>query len=191
MNAWLEVRRRRCGGSGLAMIFASMGLFLSICQTGAWGEEEKRAAQPSRPRLPAMAPEKLKDFLAQPLVARLATVRPDGRPQVVPMWFIYEDGVVYMSTGVEAAKVQHIRHNDRVAMAIDVMEAPLKNKGVIIEGRAEIQTNGVLDVTRRIYKKYMGEEGSATPVAQQSINRPRVILKITPNRLVSFDATGG
>jgi len=191
MNVWSEVRRHRWVGSGLAVIFVSLGLLLGICQTGAWGEGEKRAAQPPRPRLPAMTPERLKEFLAQPLVARLATVRPDGRPQVVPMWFIYQDGVVYMSTGVEAAKVRHIRHNDRVAITIDVMEAPLKNKGVIIDGRAEIQTDGVLDVTRRIYKKYMGEEGSATPVAQRSINRPRVILKITPNRLVSFDTTGG
>ena len=191
MNVWSEVRGRRCIGSGLAVIFAAVGLLLGISQIGAWGEEEKRATQPPRPRLPAMAPEKLKDFLAQPLVARLATVRPDGRPQVVPMWFIYEDGVVYMSTGVEAAKVRHVRRNNRVAITIDVMEAPLKNKGVIIDGRAEIQTDGVLDVTRRIYKKYMGEEGSATPVAQRSINRPRVVLKITPNKLVSFDTTGG
>jgi hypothetical protein len=40
-----------------------------------------------------------------------------------------------------------------------------------------------------IYKKYMGEEGMKIPAAQQSINAPRVILKITPKRIESLDTT--
>jgi hypothetical protein len=75
------------------------------------------------------------------------------------------------------------------AVVIDEMVAPLKNKVVILEGTAEVQTSGVKEITSKIYHKYMGTEGAATPVAQQSINAPRVILKITPKKVESMDTT--
>jgi len=136
-----------------------------------------------------MTKEELQKFLSQPLIARLAIVRANGTPQVSPMWFLYEDGVMYMSTRPERAKVKHLKANPQVAVVVDVMESPLKNKVVTLEGTAEIQTTGVKEMTTKIYKKYMGEEGAATPAAQQNINTPRVLLKITPKKIESLDTT--
>jgi len=136
-----------------------------------------------------MTQEEVQAFLARPLIARLATVRANGTPQVVPMWFLYEDGVMYMSTRTNAAKVKHLRANPRVAVVVDVMEAPRKNKVVTLEGAAEVQTTGVKEMTTKIYQKYMGKEGAATPDAQQSINTPRVVLKIAPKKIESLDTT--
>ena len=151
--------------------------------------EKKATAAPARPAPPSMTKEEMQVFLARPIIARLATVRPNGSPQLVPMWFLYEDGVMYMSTRTYAAKVKHLQKNPRVAVVVDEMVAPLKNKVVILEGTAEVQTSGVKEVTTKIYHKYMGAEGAATPVAQQSINTPRVILKITPKKIESVDTT--
>jgi PPOX class probable F420-dependent enzyme len=128
-------------------------------------------------------------FLARPIIARLATVRPNGTPQVVPMWFLYEDGVMYMSTRTYAAKVKHLKKNPHVAVVVDEMVAPLKNKVVTIEGTVELLDTGVKETTTRIYNKYMGAEGAKTPQAQQSINTPRVILKITPKKMETLDTT--
>ena len=105
------------------------------------------------------------------------------------MWFLYEDGVIYMSTRTHAAKAKHIKKNPRVAVVIDEMVAPLKNKVVSIEGTAEVLTTGVKEMTTKIYHKYAGVEGSATPQAQRSINTPRVILKITPKKMETMDTT--
>ena len=151
--------------------------------------ESKQAPPAASPAPPAMTKEDMQAFLARPLVARLATVRANDTPQVVPMWFLYEDGVMYMSTRTNAAKVKHLRANPRVAVVVDVMEAPLKNKVVTLDGMAEVQTTGVKEVTTKIYQKYMGKEGAATPTAQQSINAPRVILKINPKKIESMDTT--
>jgi PPOX class probable F420-dependent enzyme len=136
-----------------------------------------------------MTKEEMQTFLARPLVARLATVRPNRTPQVVPMWFLYEDGVMYMSTRTYAAKVKHLQKNPRVAVVVDEMVAPRKNKVVTLEGTVETQTTGVKELTTKIYHKYVGAEGAATPAAQQSINTPRVILKITPKKIESIDTT--
>lgn len=151
---------------------------------------EEKPPVPSPPSTPlSMTQEAMQAFLAQPLIARLATVRANGTPQVVPMWFLYENGVMYMSTRTYAAKVKHLQKNPRVAVVVDVMEAPLKNKVVTIEGTAEMLTTGVKEVTTKIYHKYMGVEGAATPTAQRNINTPRVILKITPQKIETLDTT--
>ena len=170
---------------GLALLL--VGALGSGSSVGA--VEKKAAAVPTRPAPPAMTKEEIQAFLARPIIARLATVRPNGSPQLVPMWFLYEDGVMYMSTRTYAAKVKHLQKNPRVAVVVDEMVAPLKNKVVILEGTAEVQTSGVKEITTKIYHKYMGTEGAATPVAQQSINTPRVILKITPKKIESVDTT--
>jgi hypothetical protein len=44
-------------------------------------------------------------------------------------------------------------------------------------------------MTTKIYHKYAGVDGSATPQAQRSINTPRVILKITPKKMETLDTT--
>jgi PPOX class probable F420-dependent enzyme len=151
--------------------------------------EKKPMPPTSRPAPPSMTKEEMQAFLARPLVARLATVRTNGSPQIVPMWFLYEDGVMYMSTRTYAAKVKHLQKNPRVAVVVDEMVAPLKNKVVTLEGTVEMQTTGVKEMTTKIYHKYVGIEGAATPVAQQSINTPRVILKITSKKIESMDTT--
>ena len=35
-------------------------------------------------------PDRARELLAQPLIVNLATTRPDGAPQVNPMWFIWD-----------------------------------------------------------------------------------------------------
>lgn len=138
-----------------------------------------------------MTPQEMQAFLARPLVAHLAIVRANRTPQLVPMWFLYENGAIYMSTRVNAAKLKHIRANPHVAVVVDVMEAPLKNKVVTIEGTAQIETTGVKDVVTKIYRKYLGPEAAKSPAAQHNINEPRVILKITPERIHTMDTTRG
>jgi PPOX class probable F420-dependent enzyme len=149
--------------------------------------EQKPAATRAAP--PAMSQEDMNAFLARPLIARLATVRANGSPHLVPMWFLYEDGVMYMSTRTHAAKVKHLQNNPRAAVVVDEMIAPLKNKVVTIEGTVEVLTTGVKETTTKIYQKYVGIEASASPHAQQRINIPRVILKITPQQIETIDTT--
>jgi PPOX class probable F420-dependent enzyme len=164
--------------------------FVSTCiyWSNAGAADNKRVS-PAQATAAAMNKEELQAFLAQPLIARLALVRANGTAQVLPMWFLYEGGVMYMSTRPERAKVKHLKANPRVAVVVDVMEAPLKNKVVTLEGTVEIQTTGVKEMTTKIYRKYMGDKGVITPAAQQNIDAPRVILKITPMKIESVDTT--
>ncbi len=162
-------------------------LVLTALRTPA--EETSAPVAPAHPAPPPMSEQELQSFLARPLVAHLALVRGNGSPQLVPMWFLFKDGAFYMSTRTYAAKLKHLRKNPRVAIVIDVMEAPLKNKSVTVSGTAQVLTSGVQEMTAAIYRKYVGEQGMASAAAQHNINEPRVILKIIPKKIVTMDTT--
>jgi nitroimidazol reductase NimA-like FMN-containing flavoprotein (pyridoxamine 5'-phosphate oxidase superfamily) len=41
----------------------------------------------------------------------LATVRPDSRPHLIPIWGVWLDGQFYFSTGAESRKAKNLRTN--------------------------------------------------------------------------------
>lgn len=61
----------------------------------------------------------------------LATVRPDGRPHLVPVWFVVEAGRWYVCTGAGSVKARNLGANPRVALALEDGDAPY-----VVEGRA-------------------------------------------------------
>ena len=64
--------------------------------------------------IPAVAQE----LLAQPIVVDLATVRPDGGPQVNPMWFLFDDGLIWFTHTNFRQKFKNIAHEPRVSISI-------------------------------------------------------------------------
>ncbi|HZD11087.1 MAG TPA: pyridoxamine 5'-phosphate oxidase family protein [Candidatus Binatia bacterium] len=61
----------------------------------------------------------------------IATVRGDGRPHLVPVWFVWLDGKIYFATGINTQKFVNLRANQNVALAL-----PDIGSVVIIEGEA-------------------------------------------------------
>ena len=62
----------------------------------------------------------------------LATVRPDGRPHVVPVWGVWLDDTMYFGMGAETIKARNLRENPNVVLHLDSSEDV-----VIFEGVAE------------------------------------------------------
>src|SRR5262245_23751029 len=65
------------------------------------GEVSRGVHSPDRPRthprMTVLAPD-VEEFLSQPNVAALSTVRPDGRPHVTPVWYEYDGKEFIIST---------------------------------------------------------------------------------------------
>ena len=60
------------------------------------------------------------EFLAQPLVARLAVTGKDGHPTVRPVWFLFEDKTFWWLTGSSYSRLQDLLAIDpRVALVVD------------------------------------------------------------------------
>lgn len=63
----------------------------------------------------------------------LASVRANGAPHLVPIWFVALDDRLYLCTGPKSVKARNLRANPRVAFALEDGSSP-----VIFEGTARI-----------------------------------------------------
>jgi nitroimidazol reductase NimA-like FMN-containing flavoprotein (pyridoxamine 5'-phosphate oxidase superfamily) len=62
----------------------------------------------------------------------LATVRSDHTPHLVPIWFVWVGGKIYLCTGADSVKVRNLLTNPDVSLALEDGSLP-----VVIEGRAQ------------------------------------------------------
>jgi PPOX class probable F420-dependent enzyme len=72
---------------------------------------------------------------AEPIIW-LGTVRPDGRPHNVPVWFAWHDPMMLIFSMPKTAKVRNVRLSPAVSLALD--SAGGGQDIVVAEGRAEI-----------------------------------------------------
>lgn len=67
----------------------------------------------------AKIPDKYMDLLTDKIAfANLATVMPDGSPQVTPVWFQFKDGIIRVNTAKGRRKAGNLDANPKLAMAI-------------------------------------------------------------------------
>ena len=102
----------------------------------------------------SMSKEELEQYLSQPLIARIATVGKNQSPNIHPIWFIFEDGVIIMSTGRDSAKIKSIKKNPNIAVAVDSTEGGFQSRGVVFRGHAELLEEDALELTKKIFTKY-------------------------------------
>jgi F420H(2)-dependent biliverdin reductase len=63
--------------------------------------------------------------LEQQQIIWLACVRPDGRPHLTPVWFIFYDEMFYIATDPKNVKVRNLKLNPRAALALEDGVHPL------------------------------------------------------------------
>jgi len=80
----------------------------------------------------------------------LATTRPDGRPHLIPLWFVWRRGRLYLCVESRSIKARNIGVEPRVSLALQDGSKP-----VICEGLARALTEPwPPEVTRAFHKKY-------------------------------------
>jgi PPOX class probable F420-dependent enzyme len=63
-------------------------------------------------------PERARELLGKPVLCNLATTRPDGAPQVNPMWFIWDGEFIWFTHTTFRQKYKNIAHEPRVSISI-------------------------------------------------------------------------
>ena len=106
----------------------------------------------------AAIPDKFLDLLTskKPL-AHLATVMPDGSPQVTPVWFDYVNGVVRVNTAKGRIKARNMSEGARVALSI--VDPDNAYRYMQIRGRVRRMTEqGANAHIDSLAKKYLGAD---------------------------------
>lgn len=116
--------------------------------------------------------DKEMEYLLSQRLGRLATVRPDGRPQVAPVGFRYNAEVDVIDIGgrylSRTKKFRNILENPYVSLVIDDVLPPWQPRGVEIRGRAHTVPTG----------------GNALFGANYPVDE--AMLRITPVQIISW-----
>ncbi len=106
----------------------------------------------------AAIPDNYLDLMQQKKAfAELATVMPDGTPQVTPVWFDYVDGKVRVNTAKGRVKARNLKPGVPVALAI--MDPDNAYRYVQIRGRVASATETGADAhIDSLAKKYLGKD---------------------------------
>ena len=118
-----------------------------------------------------------------PNFAHLATVNPDGSPQVSPVWVHARDGLIEVNTSRGRVKDRNMSRSPRVALSITDAKDPYVRasvQGEVVEATEE----GAVEHIDFLSEKYDG----VTPYPRLTPGMVRVIYRIRPVRV---NATGG
>jgi len=85
-----------------------------------------------------MSPEELGAFLEEGRTLQVASLHRDGRPHLVPMWYVVEDGKVVFRSFTRSQKIVNLRRDPRLSVLVERGKAYAELRGVMIEGRARL-----------------------------------------------------
>jgi hypothetical protein len=126
----------------------------------------------------AAIPDKYRDLFQKPAFGILATLMPDGQPQVTPVWVDWQDGRVIVNSAKGRQKDKNIERDRRVTITLIDPENPYRY--VEIRGRVDEITKKDADThIDKMAKKYLGKD--KYPFRQPG--EERVMYKITPQHV--------
>jgi len=126
-------------------------------------------------------PKGFSDLLQQPIFANLATIMPDGGPQVTPVWFDYDGTHIIINSAKGRVKDRNMRRDPKVAVCIMDPKNPyryLEVRGKVVEITEE-GANAHIDKQAKRYLN-LDKYPYRTP------SEVRVLYKILPERSSSM-----
>ncbi len=125
----------------------------------------------------AAIPENLMDLFRRPVVATLATMMPDGQPQLTPVWLDYDGEHVIVNTARGRQKDRNMQRNVRVTLLLIDPQDPhhwAELRGYIADSTEE----GAYAMIKKLALKYRGKEEYDLPPGQV-----RVTYKVALTRV--------
>ena len=113
-------------------------------------------------------PENMRDLFVKKALAHLATLMPDGSPQVTPVWCDFDGRYVRVNTAIGRQKDKNLVRDGRVALSITDPDNPyryLEVRGRVIE-RTQTGADAHID---SLSQKYLG---TAYPVSYTHLTLP-------------------
>ncbi|GAA4096051.1 MULTISPECIES: PPOX class F420-dependent oxidoreductase [Streptomyces] len=129
----------------------------------------------------AQLSDDLKALLDTPVFVNIATIQPDGSPQVSPVWVKRDGDDVLISTTVGRRKEKNLRRDPRVTVLVQPFDAPYTYAE--IRGTAELTTEGGQELIDDLAVKYVGKKyREFNPDSVHDAER--VVVRITPRKIV-------
>ncbi len=128
-----------------------------------------------------MIPESAREVLTSGLLGHLATIDPDGRPQVTCAWIGVEDDEIVIATMPDQRKLRNIRRDPRVTLSVETSN--LNPHGLteylVVYGRARVTEGGAPELLQQLAYTYIGPGVKFPPMPNPP---PGFVTRITAER---------
>lgn len=123
------------------------------------------------------------EWLRLPNNAVLATNRPQGPPQLSPVWFLWTKGSLRVSAAADSAKVRNLQRDPSLSLCID---DPARGSYCTASGRARLHTHHskIRVPTLELITKYLPETDPQAHWESLLAEADRVLIELAPDRWV-------
>lgn len=132
-----------------------------------------------------MSDDERRGFLsAGTRTGKLATVRPDGRAHLAPVWFVLDGDELVLTTGAATVKGRNLRRDPRVSVLVDDETPPFAY--VLVEGVASVSDDlaEMLGWATRIGGRYMGRD-RAEAFGRRNAVPGELLVRVTPTKMLA------
>ena len=138
--------------------------------------------------------ETYKQLMDRPIACVMAVIGSDGRPNLTPMWFDYEEDKVLVNVAAQRRKTEWIRNNPQITLLLMNPENMYHWMSIKATVDREISEDDpeegarVTEQLNRIWKKYVGE-GDEYALRDPSIDERRVLFECSVDKIATFGAS--
>jgi hypothetical protein len=137
--------------------------------------------------VPRMSPDDLAEFLEQPHIGVLASLRRDGRPYTVPIWFLHHDGAFWITGTYARVWCKQLLADPRGSLCVEAMAPVAGHVGVdgAVMAR-ELPDFDIWPLSRRLVDKYVTPAGRDAFFANMQ-TEDRLLFELVPDVLRASD----
>ena len=128
------------------------------------------------------------EFLSGIYIASVATQNRDGSMHVVPIWYLFEDGALFLPTSPGSVKIRNVTERPVASVMVD-SRGPGPLRAASAQGRAEVlDEKAAKEINQRCWARYCTPAGLADPdIGGLLASHDTVCIKVTPDHWIWFD----
>jgi PPOX class probable F420-dependent enzyme len=130
----------------------------------------------------------MQELLRGRYIAALATENADGTIHLTAVWYVFENGNLFIATSSKSRKARNIAARAKASLMVDVRQ-PGAERGVNASGRAELVSGEQSkEINRRIHHRYLSAAAMADPQIEPVFaSFDDVTIRITPTSWTAWD----
>ena len=136
-----------------------------------------------------MSQAQIDEFLQVPRFAVIGTIRRKGAPQLTPVWYLYENGHVYVRISIDSAKYRNLTRDPRVCICIAAQHPDAR--AVMIHGAVELipeESAWSDDINWRLTRRYYNSDEEAQAFLDSIPTEEKsALVSITPDKVIADD----
>ena len=121
-------------------------------------------------------------------IASLGTESEDGSIHLTAVWYLFEDGCLYVATSSRSRKARNVASRPKASLMVDI-RTPASERGLVAVCQAEIiRGENSKEINARIHSRYMSAPALSDPRAGGAMAAmDDITLKLTPTRWYTWD----